>query len=50
MKKVVPDRYRAYTNEKYDAIKCEKQFRYCLNANRKGNSGGVGIGTLYHFA
>lgn len=37
-------------NEKYDPDKCDKQFKYCLNASRKDNTGGVGIGTLYHFA
>lgn len=37
-------------NEKYDFDKCEKQFKYCLRGSRTENSGGVGIGTLYHYA
>ena len=46
------DRFHALCsrNEKYDFDKCEKQFKYCLRGSRTENSGGVGIGTLYHYA
>lgn len=38
------------SNEKYDYDKCEKQYKYCLRGSRNENNGGVGVGTLYHYA
>lgn len=37
-------------NEKYEPAACEKQYNYCLRATRRKDSGGVTIGTLYHYA